>query len=148
MLFRFFFFFVLHYKVLLCVSVLVSTGHQVFDVWFQRSTCQFRSFVPRYKKNKAEKMENNPDSKYVQSSGCQRKEEKKKKKTKVLCLLSARHSRWLSWDVMSWSCDGEAASRLESGVAFQVAHLLFRAPMRKSESARLGALAPESTLAC
>lgn len=85
----------------------------------------------------------------MRSSGCQRKAKKKeKKRPKCFALLSARHSRSLSWDVMSSSCDGEPARRLESSIEFQVADLLLRVAVRKSESAGPGAFAPESTLAC
>lgn len=99
------------------------------------------------KKEEKKTLENNPDCKYVQSGGCQRGKGKKKR-PKCFALLSASHSRSLSWDVMSSGCDEEPASRLESSVAFQVADLLFRVAMRTSESAGPGALAPESTLAC
>lgn len=137
-----------------------SAGHRVFDVRLQWSTRQFRSVVPecqkkrktkqttKQKKKEKKTLENNPDCKYVQSGGCQRGKKKKKKRPKCFALLSASHSRSLSWDVMSSGCDGEPASRLESSVAFQVADLLFRVAMRTSESAGPGVLAPESTLAC
>lgn len=86
------------------------------------------------KRNTKPEKGNNPDCRAVKRLPTKKK--KKKKVPKCFTCCQQRHSRSLSWDVMSSSCDGgKRRGRLESGVAFQVAHLLFRVATTKSESA-------------